>query len=175
MGVLNKVLYGEAPPRGPTPLTPLYNELGVPPLQRHLGVNGVYTTWNVGRLIFIYQTGTNTTHHTLRAVLAIHKTSVLVLVTEFPIRLYLLPLPSLTPPPEHTHLDSATQGKQSDYDWNFKLSSHVKSRPRKKMIVPVSVVSDKTVIDSDYISGLYSPGRSRLFHPLLKSLCSFLF
>ena len=43
------------------------------------------------------------------------------------------------------------------------------------MIVPVSVVSDKTVIDSDYISGLYSPGRSRLFHPLLKSLCSFLF
>ena len=139
MGVLNKVLYGEAPPRGPTPLTPLYNELGVPPLQRHLGVNGVYTTWNVGRLIFIYQTGTNTTHRTSRAVLAFHKTSVLGIgngISHSPLSPSLLPLPRPHPPPppnpEHTHLDSATQGKQSDYDWNFKLSSHVKSRPRKK-------------------------------------------
>ena len=31
------------------------------------------------------------------------------------------------------------------------------------MIVPVSVVSDKTVVDSDY-QALYSPGRSRFTH-----------
>ena len=103
-------------------------------LQRHLGLNGVCTTRNVGRLILIFQTGTNTTHQTSRAVLAVHKTSVSGIgevISHLPLSPSLFPHPS--PPPPHTHtLDPATQGKWSDYDWNFKLSRHVKSRPRRK-------------------------------------------
>ena len=95
------------------PLTLLYREypLGFS-LQRHLGINDVYTTRNVGRLILIYQTSTNTTHQTSRAVLAVHKTSVSgtgEVISHLPLS------PSLFPPHTHT-LDPATQGKRIDYD-----------------------------------------------------------
>ena len=75
-------------------------------LQRHLGLNGVCTTRNVGRLILIFQTGTNTTHQTSRAVLAVHKTSVSGIgevISHLPLPPSLFP-PPLPPPPQHTHL-----------------------------------------------------------------------
>ena len=75
-------------------------------LQRHLGLNGVCTTRNVGRLILIFQTGTNTTHQTSRAVLAVHKTSVSGIgevISHLPLSPSLFPHPS-PPPSPHTHL-----------------------------------------------------------------------
>ena len=76
-------------------------------LQRHLGLNGVCTTRNVGRLILIFQTGTNTTHQTSRAVLAVHKTSVSGIgevISHLPLSPSLFPHPSPPPPHTHTHL-----------------------------------------------------------------------
>ena len=76
-------------------------------LQRHLGLNGVCTTRNVGRLILIFQTGTNTTHQTSRAVLAVHKTSVSgfgEVISHLPLSPSLFPHPSPPPPHTHTHL-----------------------------------------------------------------------
>ena len=104
-GYLTKFLTGMLRPEV-QPLTLLYREYpwGFS-LQRHLGINGFYTTRNVGRLILIYQTGTNTTHQTSRAVRAVHKTSVPgtgEVISHLPISPSLFPHPS-PPPPRHTH------------------------------------------------------------------------
>ena len=116
MGGLIKFYTGRLRPEV-QPLALLYRELGETTLQRHLGVNGVYTTWNVGRLILIYEKGTNPTHQTSRAVPAVHKTSVLGIgkrISHSPLS------PSLLPPTHaHTHTHTHTH-------------THIWILPRKK-------------------------------------------
>ena len=142
-------------------------------LQRHLGVNGVYTTRNVGRLILIYETGTNTTYQTSRAVLAVHKTSVSGIgevISHLPLSPSLFPHPSPPPPPTHTQLilprkeNGLTMTDSSNSVDMLKVGLEENDRLAE---CPIGLLLTVTI--RPIFTGTIT------FHPLLKPLCSFVF